>query len=556
MECMKQKIKNYYDLIYFLVLFVAIGLSLVYGQILEANIGEYPPYMVFGDPLPLWAIILIPLGISLLYAFSIYIAYKNSLIDFSKKSIAFIATLTTMFFYMVILVALKDNSHLFGYFTPPNNGPTINERIYSICTFYLSILMIYAFYALIRRTRNSKLFINLILIGVIIYALISVIYSLTTEMDKYKIVFSPEFNIFDKNYIGDNWIKSFYTIGNVYGHTCYVGILSFIFLGILNKQKYLCFFSLIFTPFVYASACRASILSTFILLFILTIYLIYPCFKKSKVIGFSYLSVLLIVFILIFLELYVFKNIQFTYQGELYSLKDLLKVVLSRMDSERISIIEMCYQNATLRDVIFGFGYGLHLLVPRTQGGYIYYMHNTFVEYFATGGIFYSAFISTFFISSLYKCIKMFKKKTTLFFYFVAILMSQTAYGMFESIPVLVVNFFGAVFGVYFFLIINLEYQEFIGEMNEIQTLDPIHTNYVLEFEVKDENDSLTSKKINEVVDLVKAEMVNDKIYNLNVVLLGKLESEKMIEENKLTRTYKSFYNDETKEYFLLSTQI
>ena len=134
--------------------------------------------------------------------------------------------------------------------------------------------------------------------------------------------------------------------------------------------------------------------------------------------------------------------------------------------------------------------------------------------------------------------------------------MSQTAYGMFESIPVLVVNFFGAVFGVYFFLIINLEYQELIGEMNEIQTLDPIHTNYDLEFEVKDENDSLTSKKINEVVDLVKAEMVNDKIYNLNVVLLGKLESEKMIEENKLTRTYKSFYNDETKEYFLLSTQI
>ena len=67
---------------------------------------------------------------------------------------------------------------------------------------------------------------------------------------------------------------------------------------------------------------------------------------------------------------------------------------------------------------------------------------------------------------------------------------------------------------------------------------------------------SSTSKKINEVVDLAKAEMVNDKIYNLNVVLLGKLESEKMIEENKLTRKYKSFYNDETKEYFLLSTQI
>lgn len=556
MRSMKQKIKKYYDLIYFLVLFVAIGLSLVYGQILEANIGEYPPYMVFGDPLPLWAILLIPLGISLLYAYSIYIAYKNSFIDFSKKSIVFIVTLVTMLFYMVVLVSLKDNSHLFGSFTPPNNGPTVNERIYSICTFYLSILMIYAFYALIRRTRNSKLFINLVLIAVIIFAFTAVIYSLVTEMDKYKIVFSPEFNIFDKNYIGNNWIRSFYTIGNVFGHTCYVGVLSFIFLGILNKQKYLAFFSLVFTPFIYASACRASILSTFILLFFLMIYLLYPCFKRSKLAGFSYLSVLIVIFILVMLELYVFKNIQFMYQGELYPLKDLLKVVLGRMDSERISIIEMCYKNATLRDVIFGFGYGLHLLIPRTQGDYIYYMHNTFVEYFATGGIIYASFIAIFFISSLYKCIKMSKKKTTLCFYFIAILLSQFAYGMFESIPVLVVNFFGAVFGVYFFLIINLEYEEFIGEMNTIQTLDPIKTIYDLSFEVVDQKDSLTIEQINEVADLIKDEMKNNKIYSLNVTLLGKEESEKMIQENKLIRTYKSFYDEDTNKYFLLSTKI
>lgn len=554
---MKNKIKKYYDLIYFLVIFAAIGLSLVYGQILEANVGEYPPYMVFGEPLPLWAIILIPLGITILYAYSIYIAYKNSLIDFSKKSIAFIMTLVTMLFYMIVLVALKDNSHTFGTFLPPNNGPTVNERIFSICTFYLSILMVYAFYALIRRTKNSKLFINLILTGVVIFAFTAVIYSLATEMDKYKVVFSPEFNIFDKNYNGGNWITSFYTIGNVFGHTCYCGALSFILLGILNKQKYIAFFSIVFLPFIYASACRASILATFFLFVILVFYMIYPCFKKSKILGHSYLGVLSVVLLLVLLELYVFQNITFVYQGETYPLKDVFEVVLSRMDSERISIVEMCYKNATLRDVIFGFGYGLHLLVPRTQGGYIYYMHNTFVEYFAIGGIFYTVFILGLFLISAYKCLRMFKQKTTLSVFFFTLILSQVAYGMFESIPVLTANFFGAVFGVYFFLIINLEYEDFIGEMNEVVTLDPFHTKFDLVFEVKDENNSIDKDKIASIKEGILLEMKEDKVYSLNITLLGEDESNKLLANNEnLTRTYKSFYNEKENMYFLLSTRI
>lgn len=554
---MKNKIKKYYDLIYFLVIFAAIGLSLVYGQILEANVGEYPPYMVFGEPLPLWAIILIPLGITILYAYSIYIAYKNSLIDFSKKSIAFIMTLVTMLFYMIVLVALKDNSHTFGTFLPPNNGPTVNERIFSICTFYLSILMVYAFYALIRRTKNSKLFINLILTGVVIFAFTAVIYSLATETDKYKVVFSPEFNIFDKNYNGGNWITSFYTIGNVFGHTCYCGALSFILLGILNKQKYIAFFSIVFLPFIYASACRASILATFFLFIILVFYMIYPCFKKSKILGYSYLGVLSVVLLLVLLELYVFQNITFVYQGETYPLKDVFEVVLSRMDSERISIVEMCYKNATLRDVIFGFGYGLHLLVPRTQGGYIYYMHNTFVEYFAIGGIFYTVFILGLFLISAYKCLRMFKQKTTLSVFFFTLILSQVAYGMFESIPVLTANFFGAVFGVYFFLIINLEYEDFIGEMNEVVTLDPFHTKFDLVFEVKDENNSIDKDKIASIKEGILLEMKEDKVYSLNITLLGEDESNKLLANNEnLTRTYKSFYNEKENMYFLLSTRI
>ncbi len=320
-------------------------------------------------------------------------------------------------------------------------------------------------------------------------------------------------------------------------------------------RLYVAFFSLLFLPFIYASASRASILSTFILLAFLAFYLIYASFKKSKIVGIAYSSALGIVLLLVILELYVFQNIKFMYQGELHPLKDLLEVVLGRMDSERLGIIEMCYQHATLRDKIFGFGYGLALLIPRTQDGYIYYMHNTFVEYIAAGGIFYFAFIMIFFISSLYKCLKMVKKKTTLCFYFIAILLSQLAYGMFESIPVLSCNFFGAVFGVYFFLIINLEYQEFNNEMYVVDTLDPINTVYDLDFEVKDEENSLSNEKIIEIADLIKDEMKKDKIYNLKVSLLGEKESEKIKEENNLSRTYKSYFDEESGTYYLLSTK-
>ena len=107
---MKEKLKEYYDLIYFFIIFIAIGLSLVYGQILEANIGEFPMFMVFGGPLPLYAIILIPIVITLIYAFAIYIAYKNKLLELSRNGIIFISILVVMLIYMTFLIAFKDNS--------------------------------------------------------------------------------------------------------------------------------------------------------------------------------------------------------------------------------------------------------------------------------------------------------------------------------------------------------------------------------------------------------------------------------------------------------------
>lgn len=134
--------------------------------------------MVFGGPLPLYAIILIPIVITLIYAFAIYIAYKNKLLELSRNGIIFISILVVMLIYMTFLIAFKDNSHLYASWFNRPNVPSINDRLFSIFTFYLSMLMIFAFYFLFKATKHLKLFLEIILIGIILFALSSVIYSL------------------------------------------------------------------------------------------------------------------------------------------------------------------------------------------------------------------------------------------------------------------------------------------------------------------------------------------------------------------------------------------
>lgn len=447
---MKEKLKEYYDLIYFFIIFIAIGLSLVYGQILEANIGEFPMFMVFGGPLPLYAIILIPIVITLIYAFAIYIAYKNKLLELSRNGIIFISILVVMLIYMTFLIAFKDNSHLYNPdFTRPN-VPSINDRLFSIFTFYLSMLMIFAFYFLFKATKHLKLFLEIVLIGIILFALCSVIYSLATEMDDY-IYIIKNGGFIDKDFSKDHWIKSFYGIGNVFGHTVYCGAITFLYLGYMVKKPWIGAFGLIFLPFALFSGSRASLISLIIFYAVYLIYLNYEIYKKNKKWGKIYFCVLFALILLFFLELFAFKNIKFEHDGKIVYLKDLIGMVFENMDETRFSIIRMVYKNANAIDFIFGLGYGLQFIVPRTYG-YFYYMHNTFVEYYATGGIFYLLFILFLLAIAFKHAFKSYKVMPYVFGLFISLVLSQLFYGMFESIPILVCDFFGAIFGMYIYL--------------------------------------------------------------------------------------------------------
>ena len=269
-------------------------------------------------------------------------------------------------------------------------------------------------------------------------------------MDKY-IYFIENAGIIDKDYSQEAWIKSFYGIGNVFGHTVYCGAITFLYLGYIIKKPWIGAFGLIFLPFAVFSGSRASLISLIIFYAVYLIYLNYEIYKKNKKWGKIYFYVLFAVILLFFLELFAFKNIKFDHDGKIVYLKDLIGMVFENMDETRFSVIRMVYRNANPIDFIFGLGYGLQFIVPRTYG-YYYYMHNTFVEYYATGGILYLLFI-LFLLSIAFKhAFKSYKVKSYVFGLFISLVFSQLFYGMFESIPILVCDFFGAIFGMYLFL--------------------------------------------------------------------------------------------------------
>ena len=107
-------LNKYFDIAYFTIIFIAIGLSLVYGQILEANIGQFSDFMVFGEPLSLGLIVSIPIIISFFYVVVIYIAYRNNIFIINARFIGYILILLVMLLYMGVLIFNKNNSHLYN----------------------------------------------------------------------------------------------------------------------------------------------------------------------------------------------------------------------------------------------------------------------------------------------------------------------------------------------------------------------------------------------------------------------------------------------------------
>ena len=172
--------------VYLLLASVPIIFSTLYGQLMESNIGGFKDYGTFGSSMSLWLIILIPVLITIYYIALIAFATKSGLLKWNIKHASFLLILVLMVVYMSLIIATKDITHSFSpNFVNSNNLPTFNERLWSIFSFYLGLLTIYNILFLIRPVKGHRLFIVLFCIGIIIFALSSIVYSLITEWDKY-----------------------------------------------------------------------------------------------------------------------------------------------------------------------------------------------------------------------------------------------------------------------------------------------------------------------------------------------------------------------------------
>ena len=442
--------------VYLLLASVPIIFSTLYGQLMESNIGGFKDYGTFGSSMSLWLIILVPVLITIYYIALIGFATKSGLLKWNIKHTSFLLILVLMVIYMSLIIATKDITHSFSpSFITSNNLPTSNERLRAIFSFYLGLLTIYNILFLIRPVKGHRFFIALFCIGVIIFALSSIVYSLIAEWDKY-----VNFEGFDDLYQkpGSSYvIKSFFDVANVFGHTVYLGILAFVTLSFVFRKYYLVVFSFLFLPFIFYSNCRVALVGTLVLYLAYFAYLWIRSFHYCRKLFYILTTLFVIILVVLLIDFCLYNFIKFEMNnGNEISLKKVVCDLINTFFEKRIGILKMIH--VSLDDFLLGFGYGLQFIVPRTYG-YCYYFHNAVYEIFMAGGIpyfiFYLVVFCIVFVKLIMVAVK--KRKYNLLGLFLVILSAQIVYGLFESHVALFNNFTGLMLGVFLVAIPNME---------------------------------------------------------------------------------------------------
>ena len=445
MQIKSEKTKGF---LYLTLIALAIVCSAIYGNMMDGNIGSFPQYIYFGGTFPLWLIILVPSLITILYIFIIIIAYKNGIIKKNVNHFAFIVVLLIMFIYMALVIFMRDIKHIYGtWFDGSRDIPTLNEKIWALMSFYLSLTNIYAFFSLIKPVKGFKGFIIFAFTVLILYELSVIGYSLVHEWDKY-INFEGLVDVFYKHEEGSVWIVSFFGIGNVFGHNMFVAVLVCIASAYLFRKYWLIIPSFFFAFFVFYSACRATILATFMLYVGLFVYLYIRSWHHSKALFTFFTLVLIALTILITIDFNLYNFIRIEIGDTSLSLKEFVFSIFENYINTRLYIITDLFPAITKGDRLFGFGYGVSYIIPRTYDYYIYYIHNSFYEIYLQGGILYSLFIASLWIYVFVRTIKCgIKTQNRRLLGIISFMsFSQCFYGMFESLPLFFNNFVSVMF--------------------------------------------------------------------------------------------------------------
>lgn len=445
MQIRSEKLKGF---LYLTLIALAIVSSAIYGNMMDGNIGSFPQYIYFGGTFPLWLIILVPSLITFLYIFIIVIAYKNGIIKKNVNHFAFVVVLLVMFIYMALVIFTRDIKHIYGtWFDGSRDIPTIDEKIRALMSFYLSLTNIYAMFSLIKPVKGFKGFFIFAFTLIILYELCVIGYSLVHEWDKY-LNFEGLVDVFYKHEEGSVWIVSFFGIGNVFGHNMFVAVLTCIVAAYLFRKYWLIIPSFFFSFFVFYSACRATILATFMLYVGLFVYLYVRSWHHSKALFTFFTIALIALTIIITIDFNLYNFIRIEIGDTSLSLKEFVLSIFDNYLDTRLYIITDLFPAMTRGDRLFGFGYGISYIIPRTHYAYTYYIHNSFYEIYLQGGILYSLFIAALWIYVFVRTIKCGRKTGNWRLLGIISFMSfaQCFYGMFESLPLFFNNFVSVMF--------------------------------------------------------------------------------------------------------------
>lgn len=441
--------------VYLLLAIVPIVVSVIYGQLMVSNIGHFSDYGEIVFNLGLTGIIVIPVVVTIYYIGLVIFGSKSGLIKWNIQQFSYILMFLAMLAYMAFITFTSDirGSCNPGYVETHPVIVTLDERIWAFFSFYLGILTIYNFFCLIRPVKGFKQAIAIFCILIILFDIVMIAYSLITEWDKY-VNFEWFDDLYDKDY--DKVIKSFFPILNVFGHYTYFGIVALVTLSFVFRKYYLVIFSFLLLPFVLYSNSRIALVGTFVLYGAYFVYLRIRSFKYCRIIFYILTGLIILGIIIILIDFNVYNFIKFEMSnGTEISLK---KVFLDLRDSfvnKRVSIIRDI--PVTLDNVLFGFGYGLQFIIPRTYA-YCYYFHNSVYEIFMAGGVPYFVFTSIIFLIVFIKLIYVAKTKHKYNYLglFLVLIFTQSIYGLFESHVASFNDSTGLILGIFILCIPNL----------------------------------------------------------------------------------------------------
>lgn len=441
--------------IYLLLAIVPIVVSVIYGQLMVSNIGHFSDYGEIVFNLGLTGIIVIPVVVTIYYIGLVIFGSKSGLIKWNIQQFSYILMFLAMLAYMAFITFTSDirGSCNPGYIETHPDMVTLDERIRAFFSFYLGILTIYNFFCLIRPVKGFKQAIAIFCILIILFDIVMIAYSLITEWDKY-VNFEWFDDLYDKDY--SKVIKSFFTINNVFGHYTYFGIVALVTLSFVFRKYYLVIFSFLLLPFVLFSNSRIALVGTFVLYGAYFVYLWIRSFKYCRIIFYILTGLIILGIIIILIDFNVYNFVKFEMgNGTEVSLK---KVFLDLWDSfvnKRLSIIRDI--PVTTSNVLFGFGYGLQFIIPRTYG-YCYYFHNSVYEIFMAGGVPYFIFTSIIFLIVFIKLIYVAKTKRKYNYLglFLVLIFAQSIYGLFESHVASFNDSTGLILGIFILCIPNI----------------------------------------------------------------------------------------------------